>query len=151
MTNIVEISKEIAEKYLKDIKRGNKNYYNHVSDVVKNLKEQIKCEDELCLSIAYLHDLLEESEKITDEIELRNEFNQYDTEFDIEILIKNILNITFDESKYEDENKKRYMKAIYLSRVAIDSSFECLLVKICDRLSNVMDFYNNGSKGYAKT
>jgi (p)ppGpp synthase/HD superfamily hydrolase len=144
---------EVAKLLYKDIKRkDNKTeYFVHPEAVVQILLDA-EVYDLIVLSVAYLHDVLEENTSITSVSALKLFLSYYVSDEELlESIVDKVDMLTFNEYFYSEEAIP-YMKAMYLSEI-VKLSYkypEILLVKLADRFANILDFYNSNSKSYAK-
>lgn len=153
----LNIMHNIAQELYFGIKRKNDkdDYFNHIKDVVTNLIV-INCVDKNILATAYFHDVLEENKNIKDYKHLsdfiKEKMKLYDCKKewldDIDVIAQNVNILSFNDEQYKGM-EKTYRKAIYLKNIVQESNDNVLLVKTIDRLSNVLEFYNNGDKTYA--
>jgi (p)ppGpp synthase/HD superfamily hydrolase len=127
MSTLVDLAKALAAHYHKDQKYGDKQYMYHLEKVAMNVKLLTNgTEDLLC--IAYLHDILEDTDVPASVV--------YDL-FGSEIF-DSVCHVT----KYP-MLKNHYDK--YIERVV--SNKNALLVKYCDTLANLTASVENGSQG----
>jgi hypothetical protein len=153
----LNIIQDIARELYSGIKRKNgvDEYFNHIEDVVTNLIA-LNCVDKKILATAYLHDVLEENKNIKDykhlSVFIKEKMKSYDCKNewleDIDVIAQNVNILSFHDEQYKGM-EKTYRKAIYLKNIVQKINDDILIVKIIDRLSNVLEFYNNENKEYA--
>ena len=144
---------EISKSLYKDIKRkdGITPYIVHPEAVAEILLKN-NIFDKTILSVAFLHDVIEENPEFNTDNDLLKYLSNYfsDNEF-IQNVVDKVMTLTFFEEPY-NKDEIPYMKALHLAEVAdISKTYpDILIVKLADRLANVMDFWNFGAKSYAK-
>lgn len=150
MTKIQELANTLYE----NIKRKDNitPYIVHPEAVVKLLLDAGIYNTEI-LSAAYLHDVLEENHEFKYN---PNKLKQYLKLFiEDEIFVTNVVDkvdyLTFYEDFYSNESKP-YMKAFNMYElINVAKTYpDVLVIKLADRLANILDFYNGGDKFYAK-
>lgn len=145
--------RELSISLYSGIKRkdGVTDYFNHVETVVKTLLDW-GVDDIITLSTAYLHDVFEETEITADELKkiieaIVNDVELLYKESVVENIVVKVNTLTFIVDKNNEYSN--YLKATYLKKVSLADD-EILFVKLADRLSNVLDFFNGGNVFYSK-
>ena len=145
----------ISKSLYKDIKRkdGITPYIVHPEAVTEILLRN-NIFDKTILSVAFLHDVLEENTqfKYNPTSDLTAYLSNYfsDKEF-IQDLVQKVMYLSFFEDPYKKEELP-YMKALHLAEIVdVAKTYpDILIVKLADRLANIMDFYNSGAVSYSK-
>lgn len=145
---------DLANTLYKNIKRKDNitPYIVHPEAVVKLLLDAGIYNTEI-LSAAYLHDVLEENREFKYN---PKKLKQYLKLFiEDEIFVTNVVDkvdyLTFYEDFYSNESKP-YMKAFDMYELINTAKTypDILVIKLADRLANILDFYDHGDKFYAK-
>lgn len=156
----LNVIQDIAKELYSGIKRKNgvDEYFNHIEDVIRILIAT-NCVDKIILATAYFHDVLEENAIIKNHYLLANiiknkiKENEHEEEWlkCIDEITYNVDILTFRDENY-NKLEKPYYKALYLNRIVNTSVYyqDALIVKIADRIANVLEFYKNGEIDYAK-
>ena len=100
------------------------DYINHPIAVAQLVNKYLKKENKTLIAVAYLHDTLEDTNTTYEEL--------------LTIFGKRIANLVVELTSNKIECKK-LGKAKYLSLKLNNMSNSALIVKLCDRLSNVTD------------
>ena len=146
---------EISKSLYKDIKRkdGITPYIVHPEAVAEILLRN-NIFDKTILSVAFLHDVIEENKqfKYNPTSDLTTYLSNYfsDKEF-IQDVVQKVMYLSFFEDPYGKEELP-YMKALHLAEIAdVSKTYpDILIVKLADRLANIMDFYTFGAVSYSK-
>jgi GTP pyrophosphokinase len=124
------------KKHKPQFRRSGEPYLKHCERVAQTVL--MHSQDDLLVSVALLHDTLEDT--ITTYDELLGEFG--------ETIANMVLSLTNDKSLLKEMGK-----AEYLAQKVKNLPNDALLVKLCDRLDNVSDLCgvdDEWSRGYAQ-
>lgn len=132
----VNLAKNFAKKkHFGQLKKdGITPVYKHLEAVVDKLR-YIGITDEIILSAAWLHDVLESTKTTFDELEIL---------FGRKIALL-ILPLTKDNKLPKNAREKQYLKQLK------ESSLNAKLIKLCDAASNLEDIHNSNLSHRVKT
>lgn len=132
MSKLLDQAKDLATQYHSNQKRKflNTPYINHPIGVVELLKGW-GVKNEKWLIVAYLHDMLEDTDVPHD-------------------LIKQLFgNSTYNHIKDLSHLDKEQQKADWLRNLAEKAKDYIVIIKMADRIHNVYDFIKSGKADYA--
>ena len=124
---------------------GNVPYIVHPHAVVSMLKSwgYAETDDEVTLSVAWGHDVLEDTD--IPEAEILRVCGELGPR-----VLDGIRRLTFRPGVPSGHPDYGRLKAEYIKKIAETASAEILPVKIADRLCNTLDFNEAGNFGYAR-